>query len=140
MGLFGSGHKSARHAQKRYFRNIEKLLEKYGTWTDERREGMMKGIQGYISNYINAGQEKAASTGADLGRGGGYYGSSSEKLRRAGLEYGAQALAKTYEPINISGLLGSYGTSSSESDWGDVLGNILGLGGGLSLSKLILGD
>lgn len=138
MGFFGSRNASARHAQKRYIKALKQMQER-ASWTPARRKQMMKGIQGFISKYINAGQERAARTGATMGRGGGYYGRESERLRREGLEYGAKALSTTFSPPPMPGV--SYGAFQGYqgTNMGDILGQILGLGGGLSLAKLIPG-
>lgn len=84
---------------------VNRMLGEYlsaAQWTPEKRAGMLAGVGGQTAEAIKAGQERAASTAAASGRGGGYYGRESERLRRSGLETAASALAGTWGPANIS--------------------------------------
>ncbi len=84
---------------------VNRMLGEYlsaAQWTPEKRAGMLAGVGGQTAEAIKAGQERAAATAAASGRGGGYYGRESERLRRAGLETAASALAGTWGPANIS--------------------------------------
>lgn len=160
MGLFdsifgGAQKKSARHQQKRAISAGEKSQDKYlsalkdfqakSSWTPERRAEMMKGIQGFISKYVTAGKERASRTGADLGRGGGYYGGAVDRTRRAGLGMGAKQLAQTYTPPPMPGVASSAFQTyqpmaqQQEGDFGDVLGQILGIGGGMKFGQWLTG-
>jgi hypothetical protein len=71
-------------------------------WTPERRENTMKGVMGQVNQMISGQQRRAGATGADSGRGGGFYGSSVERARQAGREQAASELAKTWAPPNYS--------------------------------------
>ena len=103
-------------------------------WTPERREEMTKGIQGFISKYVNAGKERSSRTGADLGRGGGYYGGETERIRRAGLEYGAGKLAETYVPPQMPGMPNQF-LSGGTGQTLDSLSQIAGIYSGYKLGQ-----
>lgn len=105
-------------------------------WTPGRRTEMMKGVQGFIAKYVTAGKERTARTGADLGRGGGYYGGEVERTRRMGLGIGAQELAKTYTPPAMPGMPQQY-LSTGTGQTMDSLSQMGGMYAGLKMGKYL---
>lgn len=72
------------------------------SWDDTKRANTMKGIMGQINEMVTGSKRRAASSGANLGRGGGFYGNKVNQAHEAAREEAAKALAKTYGPSNAN--------------------------------------
>lgn len=128
---------AAKSATRRSSRDTKYYWQK-SQWTPERRSEMMKGVQGFIAKYVTAGKERTARTGADLGRGGGYYGGEVERTRRMGLGIGAQELAKTWTPPAMPSMPQQYlstGTGQTMDAFSQMGGQIGGTYAGFRIAK-----
>jgi len=91
-------------------------------WTPAKRKEMMKGIAGYMGKQVGAARKRFASGMAAAGRGGGTFGKRLERVRRAGRETAATALAGTYGQTPVPSYA-AYAARKKESPfWSDLLG------------------
>jgi hypothetical protein len=80
-----------------YLSNLQSTLQG-ATWNDTTRAGLMKGLSGQYGTAIAGAQRRAANAGAESGRGGGFYGSATNRAQQAAREAVAKSLATTYQP------------------------------------------
>ncbi len=81
--------------------SLNEYLNK-ATWNPETRAEYQKGIMGEYGDMIAGAQRRAGATGADAGRGGGFYGSQTERSSQAAREAVARAMAQTYQPSTVN--------------------------------------
>lgn len=109
------------YLQKGAMGDMENQMNRYlsdASWDDTKRANTMKGIMGQINEMVTGAKRRAASSGADLGRGGGFYGNKANQALQAGREQAAKALATTYGPTNANpGAYQALATAQGFNPW-----------------------
>jgi hypothetical protein len=133
LGMMAMGLLGNTAAKPRENAAIANSLQDYFNqkWTPESRNAMMQGVLGQTSGDVAAAKRKLGASAAAAGRGGGAYGSATERAQEQARETAATQLSKTFAPTNFDqNAYINLAKAQTGSNWYDTLLQSMGQMGG----------